>query len=344
MINAIGIITNSLTALNENILAKMQANSLFGVESYAISLSGINDYFEKGYVDALKWENGQITECHTDFPKYVDIIGSVSAVKRNCPEIYFWLKGNTVVLDEQATDKYWLQKRMMASELSCYAIPTFQFEKYETLLTFLSAIPKAIIKPKGGRKATGLMSLDVKDDTVYYKTRYGSGVLTEELFLQYKSEIKEKVIFLFEPRLNLLSDDGRAVDFRCLVARNGKGEWENVLTYARIGGSSVASNFSGGGSLNLALDVLEQIVPGQENEKLAEINEVALKVAAFVQKNTAVHNCRLGIDVCIDRDTNRVYVIEANSKPGVKLVGPWPLALTLAQYYKYVLENGDCVL
>ena len=144
---------------------------------------------------------------------------------------------------------------------------------------------------------------------------------------------------ILEPCINIKNNEGKAVDFRCLVSLGGTGKWENVLTYARIGGSGVASNFSDGGSLNFALEVLEQIVPGQEEEKLDEINRVALDTAKLVQETSINPVSWLGLDICLDRDSNQVYVIEANSKPGVKFVGPWPLALVRAQYFKYLLQK-----
>ncbi|MCQ2454587.1 MAG: YheC/YheD family protein [Clostridia bacterium] len=341
MKNAIGIIISSSGVLGERATSSLQANYLYGVESYAVPFLEVENYIKNGYINAYKWENGKIVECQIDFPKYIDISWSVSRIKRNNEDIYNWIRENTVLLDEQATDKFFLQNRMMRSELSPYAIPTFAFNDYGTLLNMTLAIPKAIVKPRGGTKGAGIMAVDLKDDGVYFSTKEKSGLLTEEAFLEYVGGVGRECDFLFEPRLNLLNAEGKAVDFRCLVARNGTGDWQNVLTYARIGGSNVVSNFSyGGGSLNFAIKVLEQMVGDKAEEKLAEINEVALKTAAFVQSHATVNSCRLGIDICVDRDTNRVYVIEANAKPGVKFVGPWPLALVLAQYYKYVLENG----
>ncbi len=340
MINAIGILTGSTIGLGERAAASLQANYLYGVESYAIATSEIKTYVEKGYVNAFKWEEGHFVKCQTDLPKYIDIPWSVSRIRREKPEIYFWLRENTTIIDEQAIDKYHLQRGLLTSEISANAIPTFPLTGYDTLLKLLDVIPKAIVKPVGGTKASGLMSVDKVGDEIRYATRQGQGILTEEVFSQYSDALKNKSTLLFEPRLNILNNAGRAVDFRCLVSRNGDAEWQNVLTYARIGGSNVASNFSDGGSLNYADEVLEQLVPGQAKEKLEEINALALNVARFIENNSSIPCCRLGIDICIHRDTNRVHVIEANSKPGVKFVGPWPLSLVMAQYYKFILENG----
>ena len=187
------------------------------------------------------------------------------------------------------------------------------------------------------------MKLEVRGDNLYYSTPEGTGLLTPEVFLAYYADAgyNEKHRLMLEPCLNILNDEGRAVDFRCLVSLNGEGKWQNVLTYARIGGSGVASNFSHGGSLNFAEDVLEMLIPGHGAEKLEEINRVALQVAEFVKNESKNPVSWLGLDICVDRPSNQVYVIEANSKPGTKLVGPWPLSLVRAQYFKYLLSQTE---
>ena len=189
----------------------------------------------------------------------------------------------------------------------------------------------------------GAMKLKMKDGKLCYSTPEGGGELTRALFSEYygAAGYAEDDLLLLEPCLNILNDDGRAVDFRCLVSLNGEGKWQNVMTYARIGGTGVASNFSHGGSLNFAEDVLEMLIPGHSAEKLEEIDRVAIQVAEFVQKESPNPVSWLGLDVCIDRPSNQIYVIEANSKPGTKLVGPWPLSLVRAQYFRFLLSQSD---
>ncbi len=340
MLNALGVLISNPEEISERAAVTLQANYLYGVESYAFSYLEVRTYLEKGYINAFRWESGEFIKVRIDFPKYIDIPFGVKYIKQNYAEEYDWIKKHTILLDEQAIDKYSLQREMLTSELSPYAIPTFPLTAYDDLVKMLGVFPQAIIKPMGGTKAAGLMKLDKQDETICYSTRDCTGEFSRTVFEEHRKMIGEQVVFLFEPRLNILNDAGRAVDFRCLVALNGNAEWQNVLTYARIGGSNVASNFSDGGSLNFAIEVLEQMVPGMATEKPDEINAVALKVAKFIQSRSSLLSCRLGIDICLDRNTNRVYVIEANAKPGTKFVGPWPLQLVMAQYYQYVLKNG----
>lgn len=344
MLNAIGIpVVNTNKEVTERNDTLVKAAFLYGVPVYIYEISGINVYKETGQIPALYWNNGEYHKCMIDLPKYTEVCCSTNAIKRLFPSEVGYLLENTKFTDMNGLIKYKLQCKMLLSELSQYAIPTILIHSYEELLISAKMFPSSFLKPAGGRKAKGAMRLDHKDGALLYSTPEGSGVLSKETFVKYYSDAgyQENSPLLLEPCLNILNDEGRAVDFRCLVSLNGEGKWQNVLTYARIGGSGVASNFSHGGSLNFAEDVLEMLIPGHGAEKLEEINRVALKVAEFVQKEAVNPVSWLGLDICVDRPSNQIYVIEANSKPGTKLVGPWPLSLVRAQYYKYLLSQSD---
>lgn len=322
-------------------MASLQACYLYGVDAYIYPISEINTYRDKGYINAHQWKDGKLKNCQTDLPKYTEICSSSSNTAQAYPVDFRWLKEHTTLTDDFGLSKAALQQALLKSDLSPYAIPTFCFKTYSELCNLLRAIPNAIVKPAGGKKGLGIMKLLTLQGKTSYFTHNSSGELSQDSFDCYVTSMDAHNVnaLLLEPCINIKNNEGKAVDFRCLVSLDGNGEWTNVLTYARIGGSGVASNFSDGGSLNFALEVLEQLVPGQGEEKLAEINRVALDVAKLVQKTSTNVVSWLGLDICLDNDSHQVYVIEANSKPGVKFVGPWPLALVRAQYLKYLLQN-----
>ena len=341
MLNAIGIpLLSSNDHISDRNDALLKAAYLYNIPAFIYSISGINEYNQNVKLRALFWDGGEYRESRIDLPKYTEIYSSISMLQIKYPAEINWLKEHTVFTDDFSLYKYDLQRKLLFSNLSHYAIPTVLIHTYDELLSSAAMFSVSFLKPFGGRKAKGAMKLKKKDGNLYYSTPEDSGELTRKVFLQYYVG-DEDTLLLLEPCLNILNDEGRAVDFRCLVSLNGEGKWQNVLTYARIGGSGVASNFSHGGSLNFAEDVLEMLVPGHGAEKLEEINRVALQVAEFVQKESPNPVSWLGLDICVDRPSNQVYVIEANSNPGTKLVGPWPLSLVRAQYFKYLLSKTD---
>lgn len=342
MRNAIGFLSSSSDVqINDRLMASLQACYIYGVDAYIYPLSEVNTYIDKGYIHAYQWIDGELKKCQSDLPKYTEIYSSTLKLSQFYPNELDWLKKHTTLTDGFGLSKTELQQALLKSHLSLYAIPTFCFKTYSELRSLLQAIPNAIVKPIGGTKGLGIMKLSTLQGKTTYSTHNSSGELSQASFEQYikSMDARRASTLILEPCINIINNEGKAVDFRCLVSLGGTGKWENVLTYARIGGSGVASNFSDGGSLNFALEVLEQIVPGQEEEKLDEINRVALDTAKLVQETSINPVSWLGLDICLDRDSNQVYVIEANSKPGVKFVGPWPLALVRAQYFKYLLQK-----
>lgn len=342
MLNAIGIPLLRYHSIGERNDALLKAAYLYQVPAYIYRISDIEEYIRTGKIFALSWDGGAYRDCYVDLPMFTEIFCSMAGVAREFPNEYKWLLENTYITDSIGLGKNSFQQRLLRSDLTQYAIPTVVIDSYEELQRTSIIFPTAFLKPCNGRKAKGAMKLQTKNGILYYSTPEGSGILTPQVFREYYSNagFGAKIRLMVEPCLNILNDEGRAVDFRCLVSLNGEGKWQNVLTYARIGGSGVASNFSHGGSLNFAEDVLEMLIPGHGAEKLEEINRVALQVAEFVQKESPNPVSWLGLDICVDRPSNQVYVIEANSKPGTKLVGPWPLSLVRAQYFKYLLSQS----
>lgn len=346
MLSAIGIPLLLKGQIFERCDVMLKAAFLYHVPLYAYDISNISSYLQTGTIRALFWDGGKYSESLIDLPKYTEIIGGTEYLKRNYPTEYQWLMENTILTDQFGLRKADFQRRLLFSPLTQYAIPTVQVRSFTELVTSAVMFPNSVLKPSGTRRGFGIMKIENKNGKLFYLTSEGSGELTEEAFNQYYSsewfDVHERLLLL-EPCLNILDDDGRAVDFRCLVSLNGEGKWQNVLTYARIGGSGVASNVSHGGSVNFATEVLEQLLPGHGIEKYNEINQVALEIAAFVQKESPNTVSWLGLDICVDRPSNQIYVIEANSKPGTKIVGPWPLALVRTQYFKYLLGQSETV-
>lgn len=343
MINAIGIpLLDNSGIIDVRNDALMRSAALYHVPVYIYKLPDINAYLSQGTISAKFWDDGEYRECVTDLPKYTEIYCAIDGLYRRFPKEFDWLFENTVFTDHFGLSKYELQRQLMFSNLSQYAIPTFAIHSYEEILSTVPMVPSSILKPMHGRRSAGVMKLENRNGEICFSTPEASGILTREFFTAFyaKEGFDEKETLLLEPCLNILNDEGRAVDFRCLVSLNGEGVWQNVATYGRIGGNRVASNISCGGTYNTARDVLEELVPGHGNEMLKEMNSVALQVAELVQKTSQYPVSCLGLDLCVDRPANQIYVIEANSKPATKLIGGWELSMIRAQYFTYLLRQA----
>ncbi len=339
MKNAIGIMVTSERHIRTT--PTVLANRIYGVETYMFSKSEISRYLKDGFINAYYWQGGEMQTVSVDFPKYLILDCDIEILEKKDKPTYDFLTNNTVLLDEGGLNKYFLQQAILKSELKEHGILTFAFTKYCDLLNLLNLTNDAIIKPMDGRLGIGVMKVRRDGEKVIFKTAQKEGVLTESEFNDYYDNVAQSENLLFEPRINILNDEGHAVDFRCLVALNGKAEWENVLTYARIGATGVASNITAGGMYGTALETLESLAPGKGKELLEKMNKLAIDAVKLVRENSKFPMCLEGVDICLERGTNKLFVIEVNKRPGMKLMGSWETAVTLAQYFKYILDGGE---
>lgn len=343
MKKAIGFpLPNSVQLDNSRLLSLLQSCYIYDVECYAYYLIEVKNYQQTGSISAYYWKNGRLNQCVIDMPMYNEVFYSSSSLIKEQREAYVWLCRNTKITDFHALSKIRLQQELLISDLSEYVIPSFLISSYAELCSSLASMPNVFIKPVHGRKAKGVMHVFKEKARVMYAVPEYTGELTEAVFGDYYNEVcLNGGALILQPYINICTTEGKAVDFRCVVSLNGSGQWENVLTYARIGGSCVASNVSHGGSVAFPKPVIESML-GEDcaDAKLKEIEQTAVSVAAFIESKCENPVSFLGIDICVDWRSANVYVIEANSKPGAKLVGPWPLCLMRAQYFSFLLSHA----
>lgn len=318
----------------------LQCCCIYGIEAYAYYIGEVNTYKEYGYINAVCWNGEQFAEQRTDLPCFTEITYGVKTLMDKYFDEYSYIVKNTTMTDGLSPSKSQLHCHMLRSELMSYAIPTYHIRCYEDLLTFIRFVPNAILKPVNGAHGVGVIKIKSDGNNILYKNKSSEGVFSKDIFEDIIMSFDKSKDYLLEPYINILNSEGRAVDFRVLVTLDGNCEWTNVLTYARVGSSAVASNVSGGGSVNLAEVVLREMFPESYNEKLAEINDIGIKVAKLI---AGMRNgvSRLGIDICFDTDRGHPYVIEANSVPGCDIIGPWPMLLMRAKYFKYLMKNYE---
>ncbi|GAB2723138.1 YheC/YheD family protein [Paenibacillus thermoaerophilus] len=122
--------------------------------------------------------------------------------------------------------------------------------------------------------------------------------------------------YLVQQGIRIELPDGRVHDFRLLIQKNGKGEWEVTGYAGRIGAKrSITSNLHGGGQA-VAVDRLLKERFGEEKAESIQANMRSLgeKVAKYVESQYG-QLCELGIDLAVD-PKGHIWLIELNPKPG----------------------------
>lgn len=105
-------------------------------------------------------------------------------------------------------------------------------------------------------------------------------------------------------------------DYRLLIQKNGRGEWEVTGCAGRIGPHrSITSNLHGGGSAVSQDKLLAYrfAAPEKMESIKQEMNSFAYKLADFLETKFG-KLCELGMDIAVDPRGN-VWLLEVNPKP-----------------------------
>lgn len=319
----------------------------YSVPVIGICLENLVAHFRGAPLTAVFWNGHDLETFETTLPEILDAeYNSFSkfGLEQYEPEFAIWLKEHTKILMQQASiPKKDLPNAMLFGGLLQYSIPGWEIFNYSELVQRLSMIPSAIIKPTCGRKGKGVCKLQKSSDgTVKLLNNDGVLPLTEELFLDYLRKNTESGFgssALLQPCMDFSYDDSHALDFRLLRHRGRTGAWEEVGTYARVGGSAFVANVSQSGFVADPKSVLHQIAGEKADEVYAEIMEIGEKLPVIIQKFRGDSAYCLGIDVGVDRATLQPYVIEANTYPATKYFYR-QLSEKRVLFYEYIMNKA----
>jgi hypothetical protein len=112
-----------------------------------------------------------------------------------------------------------------------------------------------------------------------------------------------------------VSRDGRALQLRVDVAKDGSGAWQVMNAFAHLAEiGEFASNISFGGYLGSLERVVAQRSVRQAREIYDDAIETALETARALDRHSDVAVFELGVDMLID-DDDHIWLLEANLQP-----------------------------
>ncbi|OXM84255.1 ATP-binding protein [Paenibacillus rigui] len=208
-------------------------------------------------------------------------------------------------------------------EIASHLPATVRYNGSKELIQFLKKYQRIYLKPRSGTGGRGIIRLQMT---------HGSGFLMQGRDQNrhiirpqrvYEMQISAKLStwklndrYIVQQGIPLSLKDGRVHDFRMLVQKNGKGEWEITGCAGRVGPrNSVTSNLHGGGTA-VPMDTL-LLLRFENQAKVEEIKEEAYKlgmnVAEFIEKKFG-QQVEIGIDLAID-PKGKVWLLEVNPKP-----------------------------
>ncbi|OYD08435.1 YheC/YheD family endospore coat-associated protein [Paludifilum halophilum] len=176
------------------------------------------------------------------------------------------------------------------------------------------------LKPTNGSLGQGIIRITRQEGHLICQYSEAAGTVTR-IFSSLKDTLRRLSRrlagsrYIIQQGLDLVTVDGRPVDFRVLVQKDGKGKWSVTSAVGRIANSQhIVSNLARGGTIRKAGEVLAEIRTFTYKPSLDKLRQTALAIAHTFERLAQGHFAELGIDLVLDR-RGRLWLIELNSKP-----------------------------
>lgn len=239
------------------------------------------------------------------------------------------------------------------SSLHGYLPESYLFKNYQMLKSMASRHPVLFLKPITGSLGKGIIRIRREPGDVYtchYTNLTGVRKQTfpslSAVFQAISGKLKTQR-YQLQQGLDLITTDGRSIDFRSLVQRGAKGEWAITSIVGRIAGSQhFVSNLARGGSLTNVVGALAK-TPFSSATRVsvtARLRKASIDIAKGIEAQIPSHFGELGIDLAVDK-MGKVWLLEVNSKPSKDDNTPLnnekkirPSVKQLVQYAKFLAK------
>lgn len=283
----------------------------------AFSLEGIDPAQNSidGYIfnpETNKWEQGVYS-----FPAAVFKITYINKRWRN----YFQTVLGNRIFNSYVFNKWemyeWLSQ---VPQLNQHLPETILYKDPKDLEAFLHLHQQIYVKPVNGSHGVGIYkvskmggnyNIDYDQDGVHYKFSISNVFDLAEFFSR---QFKRKK-YVLQQAINLISIEGRKIDFRIVMAKNQAGVWKDMIMVAKYGKSgSIVTNIKSGGSAEIGEITLKKMLDLSEKEVFQwrqKISHLILEAVKSIEQ-FGVHCGNLGIDIGIDTQ-KKIWLIEMNN-------------------------------
>lgn len=199
----------------------------------------------------------------------------------------------------------------------------------ESVAEMLRRHPAVFVKPAWGSLAGGIVRVRRAEDGGYFcEPSRGEPVLCPASADMAPLLPRGGLV---QQGLDLAAVGGRMIDFRVVVQKDGRGDWQVAGIVGRCGeeGLFVSNMATGGFPLSVAngLALLFGRSPGAIFRRRQELAQVAVAAARALERSGLLLG-DLGLDLAYDRE-DRLWIIEANNRdPDHNIAweaGDWPL-------------------
>ncbi len=326
----LGIFYNELTFEEET---KILMKLLFanGVDAVCFTASDVHS--DSDTVNAKVLKDGEFTEEKVYLPRLLEC-GSLSHKNRQ--------KLSTIceIIDDFRLSKKDVNDLLLTTSFAPCVIPTRHTAKPQNILSLTALWKEIIIKPLVGARGEGICTLRSLPEGQFEMTdtKGKTEILDFNDALLRLENMYNNLTVIVQPRMKFLNSDGKIMDYRINVEKNGEGEWETVFMIARTSRDSIVSNFSAGGYASLLDVTLSKEYKDDALRVKEALERIASEVPMIIEKASECNMLSLGIDVGVDRDTLQAYIIEVNYVPQVHYFKSEYL-YKKAEYFSYLYRK-----
>ncbi|MCM3662885.1 YheC/YheD family protein [Mesobacillus subterraneus] len=214
-------------------------------------------------------------------------------------------------------------ERLQQDERAAEYLPeTHQFSSFSVIERMLSNYGNIYVKPANGSLGLGIHQILFDKHKGDYYCRYrdqdGINKLTKfdslEKLMRKIFHKRNLAHMIVQQGISLLRSEKRLIDFRVHTNKDEYGQWQVAAIAAKIAGQgSVTTHVNNGGVVKSLDELFEDKQERDMYEK--KLSDVSLLLSSILEKNMEGIIGEIGFDLGIDK-TGRVWLFEANSKPG----------------------------
>jgi len=252
---------------------------------------------------------------------------SISKVERRLASQY-----HTDFLSRTIGSKWDVYGFLLSSQQLVAHLPeTVPLRRWSDVKKILDKYETIYFKPMNGTQGMGVRKIIRLPRGYRWSERtllqtYRHQLLTQEAFRRKMSHFFTRTPYLLQQGIDLLRvDQGRPVDFRWLVQKDGKGVWTVTARVARCGNTgSITTNLHTGGQAIDALQLLTDYEKtygsfDQTPTQLVEaIDRLSLLTAQTLERRVGTMG-EIGIDFAVTPQ-GAVWILECNPRPGRKML------------------------
>lgn len=230
-----------------------------------------------------------------------------------------------------------------------YLPKTILYKSFQDIINMLNEYKFIFLKASYGSKGRQVLSIEQIGEK-YKISFYSHGLKYKLLDMEQLQEFVNKFItrksYVVQQGCRLIKYEGRTMDMRVLINKDGSGKWKAIYNLCRITGKDATiTNYYHGGRLADYEDIYPNLKRENPNINIPSYDEIVnatIKIATYIEKDYGSFG-EIGMDMALDKD-GKLWFIEGNAQPdkspepGLKKTeGIKPQWLNVLQYAKFLV-------